>query len=99
MGNFRSENEDLLSKANKDATLKKIHQTIGYPLTEKSLYSSIVFDSFGEDSPAFTGLVAVESGSTDQLLEKSDVSPEIGVVLTSNKSSTVTVNCEGVYFT
>lgn len=54
--------KDLLSKARKDAFDKKRHVTGGGPPLKVSVYSDIILDIFGEDSPAFTGLDGVDSG-------------------------------------
>lgn len=79
---------------------EKNNQTSGGPPLKTSIYRDIIVDVFGEDSPAFTGLVGVKSGGMDQPLEER-VSPEMFVVhnLTSDEISNVTVNYEGVYFT
>ena len=84
--------KDLLSKAKKDASAKKTHQTGGGPPPKTSVYSDIIVDVFGEDSPAFTGLAGVESGGCSQPLE--DVHPEISSDHSDESSNTG--NCEGV---
>ncbi len=56
--------KDLLSKAKKDVSDKKvIVQSEGAQLLKLSVFSDIVLDVFGEDSPAITGSAGVESGS------------------------------------
>ncbi|XP_039639437.1 myb/SANT-like DNA-binding domain-containing protein 4 [Perca fluviatilis] len=69
--------KDLLSKAKKDLSAKKHHPTGGGPPPKSSVYSTIIVDIFGEDSPAFIGLVGAESGGTD--MEETAVSPEMDV--------------------
>lgn len=58
---------------------KNHHQTGRGPLPKEFIYSDIIVDVFGEDSPAFIHLVGVESGGMDQPPENS-VSTEIDVV-------------------
>ncbi|XP_045931764.1 uncharacterized protein LOC123987151 [Micropterus dolomieu] len=79
--------KDLLSKAKKDLSSKKHHPTCGGPPPKTSVYSTIIVDIFGEDSPAFIVLVGAESGGTD--LEETAVSPEMDV-----DHSSECVNCE-----
>lgn len=61
--------KDLVSKARKDVSARKSHPTGGGPPPKISIYSDIIVDVFGEDSPTFTGLLGVDSSDCQQPAE------------------------------
>ena len=64
--------KDLLSRAKKDASAFKNPPNRGGPSPKISVYSGIIIDIFGEDSPTFTGLNSFDSSERSvQVIEDS----------------------------